>query len=69
MVLCTNDLQESEWHRNNINNCEIDGVKGYASNDVVRRHPTLPNSLRVIGRVDDQIVLSTGEKVRTAAMI
>ncbi|EJD45598.1 acetyl-CoA synthetase-like protein [Auricularia subglabra TFB-10046 SS5] len=55
-------IMESEWHRNNVNNIEIDGVKGYTTADVVMRHPTDPNAFRIIGRVDDQIVLSTGEK-------
>ncbi|KZV94434.1 acetyl-CoA synthetase-like protein [Exidia glandulosa HHB12029] len=53
---------ESEWHRNNLNNIEIDGVKGYTTSDVIVRHPTDPNAFKIIGRVDDQITLSTGEK-------
>ncbi|KAH7104870.1 acetyl-CoA synthetase-like protein [Auriculariales sp. MPI-PUGE-AT-0066] len=59
---------ESEWHRNNVNNSEVDGVLGFASSDVVLRHPTLANSFRVMGRVDDQIVLSNGEKINPTAL-
>ena len=40
-------------------------MKGYTTNDVVIRHPTFPNAIKVIGRIDDQIILSTGEKVRS----
>jgi len=53
---------ESEWAKNNINNTVIDGVPGYSSNDVVLKHPTIPGAIKVIGRIDDQIMLSTGEK-------
>lgn len=43
-------------------NCEIDGQPALATKDVVIRHPTEPNMLRIVGRLDDQLVLSTGEK-------
>jgi hypothetical protein len=34
----------------------------YKTSDLVMEHPVHPGYYRVIGRVDDQIVLSTGEK-------
>ncbi|GBE77884.1 acetyl-CoA synthetase-like protein [Sparassis crispa] len=43
-------------------NTTINGRPGYATNDLIQKHPTLPGYYRVYGRVDDQIMLSTGEK-------
>ncbi|EJD42004.1 acetyl-CoA synthetase-like protein [Auricularia subglabra TFB-10046 SS5] len=43
-------------------NCEVDGQPAIATKDVVVRHPTDPSLFRTVGRLDDQIVLSTGEK-------
>ncbi|KAF5370381.1 hypothetical protein D9758_006891 [Tetrapyrgos nigripes] len=40
----------------------IEGKRGYATNDLIVRHPTEPDLWRVYGRSDDQIMLSTGEK-------
>ena len=45
-------------------NCEVNGVRGYATNDFFIEHPDDPELVKVFGRVDDQITLSTGEKVR-----
>ncbi|KAF5347380.1 hypothetical protein D9758_011283 [Tetrapyrgos nigripes] len=41
----------------------IEGECGYATKDLIVQHPTKPNLWRVYGRNDDQIMLSTGEKV------
>ncbi|KAH8102917.1 hypothetical protein BXZ70DRAFT_1057354, partial [Cristinia sonorae] len=38
-------------------------VAGYATNDVFKPHPTQPGLWRIVGRVDDVIVLRSGEKV------
>ncbi|KAF9008146.1 acetyl-CoA synthetase-like protein [Hymenopellis radicata] len=38
-------------------------VAGYATHDIVKAHPTSPGLWRVIGRTDEVIVLSAGEKV------
>ncbi|GBE89735.1 acetyl-CoA synthetase-like protein [Sparassis crispa] len=43
-------------------NTTINGRPAYASSDLLQKHPTLPGYYRVYGRVDDQIMLSTGEK-------
>ncbi|EJD40548.1 acetyl-CoA synthetase-like protein [Auricularia subglabra TFB-10046 SS5] len=50
------------YHHVDTPNCEIDGHKALATGDVIVRHPTDPMLFKVVGRLDDQIVLSTGEK-------
>ncbi|KIY54025.1 acetyl-CoA synthetase-like protein [Fistulina hepatica ATCC 64428] len=45
-----------------VKNTTYDGRPAYATNDVVVPHPTRPGVWRVVGRIDDQIMLSTGEK-------
>ena len=39
----------------------------YATGDLVVPHPTVPGLWKIVGRLDEQIVLSNGEKVRTLA--
>lgn len=48
-------------------NTKIDGVDAYATSDLLAPHPTKPGYWKVHGRVDDQIMHSTGEKVRSIA--
>ncbi|EJC99755.1 acetyl-CoA synthetase-like protein [Fomitiporia mediterranea MF3/22] len=43
-------------------NTKIDGVDAYASDDLVSPHPTKPGYYKVVGRADDQIMHSNGEK-------
>ncbi|KAI0647275.1 acetyl-CoA synthetase-like protein [Trametes meyenii] len=43
-------------------NTRVDGHDGYATNDLLEAHPTKPNLWRIVGRADEQIVLSNGEK-------
>ena len=50
----------------NVLNTEIDGRRGYATNDLMEEHPVHKEYMKVVGRKDDQIMLSTGEKVRNA---
>lgn len=45
-------------------NCNYNGRPGYNTNDILAPHPTKPGYWRVYGRADDQIMHSTGEKVR-----
>lgn len=33
---------------------------GFGTNDIVIRHPTDPRKVKILGRADDQIMLSTG---------
>ena len=39
----------------------------YATGDLVVPHPTVPGLWKIVGRLDEQIVLSNGEKVCTLA--
>lgn len=59
-------LQSHDGHYIDRPNCEIDGQRALATNDVVIPHPADPGLFKIVGRLDDQIVLSTGEKVRPA---
>ncbi|KAF4573440.1 putative PKS/NRPS-like protein biosynthetic cluster [Pleurotus pulmonarius] len=43
-------------------NTVIDGQPAYATSDLLEVHPHKPHLVRVYGRVDDQLMLSTGEK-------
>ncbi|TBU28871.1 acetyl-CoA synthetase-like protein [Dichomitus squalens] len=43
-------------------NLKIDGVDAYATNDLVIPHPTRKGLWKLYGRMDEQIVLSNGEK-------
>ncbi|KAG7092005.1 putative NRPS-like protein biosynthetic cluster [Marasmius oreades] len=43
-------------------NTEVDGVRSYATSDLFIPHPTKPGCWQIHGRVDDQIIHSTGEK-------
>ena len=45
-------------------NANQDGQSAYATSDLFAPHPTRPDYWRVIGRADDQIMHSNGEKVR-----
>ncbi|KIJ40867.1 hypothetical protein M422DRAFT_780553 [Sphaerobolus stellatus SS14] len=57
-----------DTHHPAIINTEIDGVPGYATSDLVEKHPDDPNLVRIKGRKDDQIMLSTGEKTNPGPM-
>ncbi|KAG8701413.1 hypothetical protein FRC08_004091 [Ceratobasidium sp. 394] len=58
----------TEQHKPVMLNCEIDGQPAYATKDLMVPHPTKPGLWRVIGRLDDQIVLANGEKTNPGAM-
>ena len=47
----------------NVFNSTYDGRAAYATSDLLQQHPTKPHLFRVYGRADDQLMLSTGEKV------
>jgi hypothetical protein len=47
----------------NVINTTVDGMEGYATSDLLLPHPTRPGWWKVFGRVDDQIMHNTGEKV------
>lgn len=56
-------MQPCETHTPAVLNTMIEGKDAYNTNDLLLPHPTKPGYYKVHGRVDDQIMLSTGEKV------
>jgi hypothetical protein len=46
-----------------MHNTTINKRNAYAVGDLIVQHPTDPTRWKIYGRVDDQIMLSTGEKV------
>ncbi|TRM56543.1 hypothetical protein BD626DRAFT_519015 [Schizophyllum amplum] len=55
---------ERHWHQPAVKNVPA----GYATNDLFERHPTKPYLQKIVGRKDDVIVHSTGEKTVPAPM-
>ena len=45
-------------------NTKVGDFDGYATNDLVVPHPTISGMWKIVGRADEQIMLSNGEKVR-----
>ncbi|KIK65759.1 hypothetical protein GYMLUDRAFT_194612 [Collybiopsis luxurians FD-317 M1] len=43
-------------------------VTGYATQDVFEPHPTIPNLWKIVGRIDDVLIHSSGEKTVPAPM-
>ena len=60
--MLTRTLQATDDFRPNVINTKIDGCDGYATSDLLSPHPTKPGYWKVVGRTDDQIMHSTGEK-------
>ncbi|KAI6097310.1 putative aminoadipate reductase [Pisolithus croceorrhizus] len=50
----------SETHQVSVEN--LPDMKGYATSDIFAKHPTIEGLYKVVGRVDDVLVLSSGEK-------
>ncbi|KAG1835812.1 putative aminoadipate reductase [Suillus subalutaceus] len=46
----------------------LSDVKGYATSDVFVKHPTIEGLWKIVGRIDDVLVLSSGEKTVPAPM-
>ncbi|TFY54516.1 hypothetical protein EVJ58_g8816 [Rhodofomes roseus] len=55
-------LVPNEFVRPNLLNTKVDGVDAYATSDLVAPHPTKKGFYKIVGRTDDQIMHSTGEK-------
>ncbi|KAH7913622.1 putative aminoadipate reductase [Hygrophoropsis aurantiaca] len=55
-----------ETHQVAVEN--LPDVKGYATSDVFVKHPTVEGLYRIVGRVDDVLILSSGEKTVPAPM-
>nr|GAT45908.1 acetyl-CoA synthetase-like protein [Mycena chlorophos] len=51
----------TETHQPAVQN--LSDAKGYATKDLFERHPTKQNLFKIVGRLDDVIMLSNGEKV------
>lgn len=54
--------KKNEHYTPNVINTQMDGIDGYATSDLLSPHPTKPRFWKVVGRTDDQIMHSTGEK-------
>ncbi|EMD37730.1 hypothetical protein CERSUDRAFT_94730 [Gelatoporia subvermispora B] len=61
-------ILETSSYCPNVMNANVRGRRGYATNDLVQRHPTKLDCWRVYGRADDQLMLSTGEKTNPAPL-
>ena len=56
-------FQANSGQNPNVFNTKVNGVDAYATSDLLAPHPTKEGLWTVFGRVDDQIMHSTGEKV------
>ncbi|GJJ05919.1 putative NRPS-like protein biosynthetic cluster [Clathrus columnatus] len=55
-------VKDWKLQRLSVHDTVVDGVPAFNTNDLVQRHPDNRTLYRIIGRADDQIMLSTGEK-------
>ncbi|PCH36937.1 acetyl-CoA synthetase-like protein [Wolfiporia cocos MD-104 SS10] len=55
-------LMNCATHQPSVENL-TNGERGYATSDLFARHPTNPALWKIVGRLDEVIVLSTGEKI------
>lgn len=60
---CPHGSQASDLLDPCVHNRNVDGAAGFATSDVLEEHPSKKGFFRIIGRADDQIMHSTGEKV------
>ncbi|TFK61362.1 acetyl-CoA synthetase-like protein [Pluteus cervinus] len=51
-----------------VKNTKVLGFDAYATNDLFEAHPTRPGFWRILGRADDQIMLSTGETINPTTL-
>ncbi|KAF8438365.1 putative aminoadipate reductase [Boletus edulis BED1] len=56
----------SETHQLSLSN--LPDVRGYATSDVFIKHPTIEGLYRIVGRLDDVLIHSSGEKTVPAPM-
>ncbi|KAI0685536.1 acetyl-CoA synthetase-like protein [Cerioporus squamosus] len=59
---------ESPLATPNVFNSTLNGRPAYSTSDLMEEHPTNPAYFKVLGRADDQIILSTGEKTNPVPM-
>ncbi|KAI0734153.1 hypothetical protein C8Q72DRAFT_770789 [Fomitopsis betulina] len=55
-------IVENEFLRPNVINTKVDGLDAFATSDLVTSHPTRKGLYKIVGRSDEQIMHSTGEK-------
>jgi hypothetical protein len=68
MIIAYNSLknrQSTTFSIPSVLNTKVKGVDAYATSDLLMPHPTKPGYWKVYGRLDDQIMHNTGEKVRS----
>ncbi|KAJ7916044.1 putative aminoadipate reductase [Mycena leptocephala] len=53
-------LTTPETHQISVQN--LPDVKGYSTKDLYERHPTKPDLYRIVGRLDDVLIMANGEK-------
>ncbi|KAJ7443002.1 putative aminoadipate reductase [Mycena latifolia] len=53
-------LTVPETHQVSVEN--LPDVKGYSTKDLFERHPTKPDLFRIVGRLDDVLIMANGEK-------
>ncbi|KAJ7214255.1 acetyl-CoA synthetase-like protein [Mycena haematopus] len=53
-------LTVPETHQVSVEN--LPDVKGYSTKDLFERHPTKPDLYRIVGRLDDVLIMANGEK-------
>ncbi|KAK0238145.1 hypothetical protein EDD85DRAFT_921521 [Armillaria nabsnona] len=63
LVIVSND-----WNTMPICNAQVEGRDAYSTSDLLEPHPTKEGFWRVFGRVDDQIMHSTGEKTNASPL-
>ncbi|KAK0220052.1 hypothetical protein IW262DRAFT_1554790 [Armillaria fumosa] len=63
LVIVSND-----WNTMAICNAQVEGRDAYSTSDLLEPHPTKEGFWRVFGRVDDQIMHSTGEKTNASPL-
>ncbi|KAF8601152.1 acetyl-CoA synthetase-like protein [Ceratobasidium sp. AG-I] len=57
-----------QTHEPFLINLETENEQAYRTKDLVVPHPSKPNLWKIVGRLDDQIVLISGEKLNPSAM-
>ncbi|KAJ7633420.1 acetyl-CoA synthetase-like protein [Mycena polygramma] len=53
-------LTKRDTHQLAVEN--LPDVKGYSTQDLFERHPTKPDLYRIVGRLDDVLIMANGEK-------
>jgi non-ribosomal peptide synthetase component E (peptide arylation enzyme) len=61
--------QKCDTHSPITFNTTWEGVDAYATSDLLVPHPIKKGYWKVYGRTDDQIMLSTGEKVSIVGIV